>query len=255
MRAAGVFTTILLVVSAASAEAQISRVPRPRTGGTGGSKVVVHAEGGLGLPGPKLSYETTVPDNAEDALYTVELSRPASPALDVGAWGHLTSRIGVGVSVTVRQQTADGTVTGESPHPFFFDQPRAITGDVSSIDTRETAVHIEIVAPLRLGGLDISVFGGPSIINVRHSVLDTVAYADDYPYDTATFTSATTVPVQELGFGYNVGAEAGKMLTPAIGLGARVRYIGGSADLPTAGDAISFKISSLQVTAGVRLAF
>jgi hypothetical protein len=256
MRTPAALALFAVLLSAGAAHAQITRVPQPRTArAAGAAAIFVHADGGLGLPGPNASYDTTVPDNAEDAAYTVELDQPASPVIDVGAWYRMTRRIGVGLSVTARQRTGSGAVTGESPHPFFFDQPRAITGDVTDLDTRETAVHLEIVVPLRVTGFTVALFGGPSFITVRHSVLDSVDYTDEYPYDTATFASATTRAVQERGVGYNVGADGGRMLTPRVGIGARVRYIGGTVDLPTAADPIPFKIGSVQVTAGVRLSF
>jgi hypothetical protein len=242
--------------AAAPAHAQITRIPQPRTARAARApSLFVHAEGGLGLPGAALEYDTTVPDNAEDAPYTVELDRPASPALDVGAWYRISPRFGVGFSVSAGRRTSSGTVSGESPHPFFFNQPRAIIGDIDNVNSRETALHFELVVPLSVTGFSVSVFGGPSVLVVRHDVLNSVEYADEYPYDTATFTSATTRVVQERGFGYNVGAEGGAMLTPRVGIGARVRYIGGSVDLPATTGPISFTISTLQITAGVRLAF
>ena len=54
------------------------------------------------------------------------------------------------------------------PHPFFFNQPREVTGEATGVKRSETAVHVQAMYLVNPGGrLRLVLSGGPSFFDVR----------------------------------------------------------------------------------------
>jgi hypothetical protein len=159
------------------------------------------------------------------------------------------------VSTLSRQVGA--AVNAKIPHPFFFNQLRPISGDVTALQHKETGVHIYAMYFLPLSGkLGVAVFGGPSHFSVKQDFVNDIDYSAVYPYDTATFAGAPTANVSASLTGYNVGADVSWRLSKMFAVGGLIRFTGASKTLSVAsGNDIDAKIGGLQTGAGLRIVF
>ena len=174
---------------------------------------------------------------------------------------------GVGVRVR-RNLLAAGTysrsqhrqvavVTGQVPHPFQFNQLRAIEGESSPLRHEEQAVHLSAlwVVPISRR-LEVSISGGPSFFFVRRGFVKEVEFAQEYPYDVATFAQAVSAEVNEKAYGGHAGADLMWLVTPQAGVGVLVRYSRGSVTFSTpSGGSVSLDAGGLQAGFGFRLGF
>jgi hypothetical protein len=98
--------------------------------------------------------------------------------------------------------------------------------------------------------------GGPSYISVGQTIATDVQYAQTYPYDTATFTSATTTHPSKGAVGFNAGADVAWMFRRNVGVGGLVQFSRAMVKLPASGGrTISFDAGGAQIGAGLRLVF
>jgi len=79
----------------------------------------------------------------------------------------------------------------------------------------------------------IAAGGGPSFISVKQSLVQSVSYSESYPYDTATFTSASVSQPSASAVGFGGSVEIGYYFTRTIGLGAVVRYYRATVSFPS----------------------
>src|SRR5581483_7777183 len=101
---------------------------------------------GIQTSGDSVSQNFTVQKNVEPATITSEIPLDQTPIFDVGGWVRLAGRIGPGVSFSRLSRPADATINASIPHPFYFNQPRAISGTHPGLREEENAVHIDAVA-------------------------------------------------------------------------------------------------------------
>lgn len=161
------------------------------------------------------------------------------------------------VSYSHQQQNTPARVTGQIPHPFFFDQPRALEGESSSLEHREQALHISGTWLAPLGSrFELALSGGPTLFSIMRGFVDEIEYAQEYPYDSVTFTDVSALEVSERTLGAHAGAELTWLLTPHIGISGVVRYSHGSITLDTpSGNAVSLDAGGLQTGVSLRLGF
>jgi hypothetical protein len=162
--------------------------------------------------------------------------------------------LGVTVSSFSSQRTAD--IAASVPHPFLYNTPRSIAGSTGGFERREIATDIQAVYALRpRGKLEMAIFGGPSVINVQQDLVADIAYQESYPYDTATFRSASAAKVRSTGVGVHVGVDFAVRVRKHVGVGWVVRYTVAPVDLqsPIGGGTTSTRGGGLQLGGGIRL--
>ncbi len=116
-------------------------------------------------------------------------------------------------------------------------------------------VQVQISVPMA-SRLTLVLSGGPSRLNVEQEIVTDVLYDQEYPFDVATFRSATTRRSKASVTGFNVGGDLRWMFSRNIGVGGMVRYIRGSVDLETQNDRqISVRAGGLQAAGGIRIGF
>ena len=147
-------------------------------------------------------------------------------------------------------------MTAVIPHPILFDAHRTVEGSVSDVAHNEQNVHVALMYALPVHAVDIKVMGGPTFFNLKQDFVSGVAISETYPFDTATFTSATTKQVSERGVGFNVGVDISRLLSSNVGLGALIRYSRADVtfDDPDIGRQ-SVQAGGLEVVGGLRLRF
>src|SRR5207244_1268659 len=111
---------------------------------------------------------------------------------DVAGGARVWKQLGVGVGVSRFSASTPATLTGTVPHPFFFNRLRSVTGSVAGLTREELAVHIQARGIVEAGPrFEVMVFGGPSFFQVKQAVVTDFTISESFPYDDATFRSAT----------------------------------------------------------------
>jgi hypothetical protein len=194
------------------------------------AKVVVSLSGGTQVAAGGLTDRFTFERNVETA--SVDVKYPVKPAVLV-----------------------DGDA--RIPHPFVFERPRTVTGVQHTIAHAETAVHLQVQYSIEASRrVSVVLSGGPSWLDVEQELVTDVLYDEAYPYDTATFKSATATRSKASAVGGHAGADLRWMFGRTIGLGALVRFTRGTADLTTRDDRrVSVRAGGVQAGVGLRFVF
>ena len=233
-----------LLLLAGTAHAQSDRV-----------RIVLNG-GGQIAPG-SFGQQFTLTRNVEAAPVTTDLSLATSGVFEAGARLRVHRRLSIGVVGFVASGTASGTLEAKLPHPFYFNQPRDVTGDLSDLTRKERGVHVELAVPLRATARDeIILFGGPSYFNVEQNLITDLTYSDSYPYDTATLDDTTSTVAKKGGPGFNVGGELTRQVSRSARVALLGRYSRGTLTLPaTEENAAEVHAGGILVGVGLRVAF
>jgi hypothetical protein len=176
---------------------------------------------------------------------------------DGGAGYRLWKNLGVGVAVSVFTREDAAPTRSSFPHPFFFEQPREVTGDATGIARRETAAHVYAAYLWRVSDpVRIVLSAGPSFFSVEQDLVTDIVINETYPYDSAEFASARKERKSGSAPGFNAGADLMWMLTRSVGVGGVVRLSRASIDLDAPGGrTISVDAGGPYVGGGVRFLF
>ena len=98
--------------------------------------------------------------------------------------------------------------------------------------------------------------GGPSFFNVSQDLVTRVEYTHAFPFDTATFRSATTDGDSGSAVGFNAGADVTWMFSRLAGVGGGFRYAKAEVDLTASeGNGVAVDVGGFQALGGLRIAF
>lgn len=195
--------------------------------------------------------------NAETGSVETSYTVPAAPAFNISGGVRIWKNLALGVGVSRFVKADDGSVDASIPHPFFFNKNRLVTGTVPQLQREETATHVQAVWMVPVSSrLSVAISGGPSLFSVKQVLIEEVEYTESYPYDTATFSGATTRSESTSHVGFNAGADITYMLSRNVGIGGGVQLTRATVDLATPdGDTVTINAGGPQVGAGVRLRF
>jgi hypothetical protein len=219
--------------------------------------------GWVGFNGATQATATTFTDNVgfiefhEDADFDADYAVGTGAVFDGGAGVRLANGIGFGVAVSRFERLDPVSLDARIPHPFFFDRPRSLAGSEPDLTRLETAVHVEVRWFQSVSDtVELAVFGGPTLFNVRQDLVSAIGYDHAYPYDEASLASATTAAASASTIGFHAGADVGFFFSETVGLGALIRYSGGSVDLPGEGEGtVAIDTGGFHVGGGLRLRF
>jgi hypothetical protein len=196
-------------------------------------------------------------ENLERGFTEVDYPVDAGFIFDGGGGYRLFKNFGVGVAVSYYTREASAPTQSSFPHPFFFNQSREVTGDATGITRSETAIHVQAQylwdpsGPLRL-----VLSAGPSFFTVKQEIVTDVRIGESFPFDTATFGSATVRTVEDSKPAFNVGADVMWMFSQHFGVGGIVRFARTSIDLPVPENrTISVDAGGVYAGGGIRLIF
>ncbi len=217
----------------------------------------VVVNGAYQLTSNDFSDSTVKRENAEDGRFDTQYAVGSGVAFDVAAGGVVWRRLGVGVGVSRFSVVTPASLSATVPHPFFFNQPRSVNGEATELKREEMAIHVQVRGVLPVGDrLQVMVFGGPSFFQVTQGVITDFSYTDSYPYDTATFSAATTTDASVSKLGFHVGGDVAFFFTKQVGIGATVQFAGASVLLPTGDGATqSVKVGGGRAGGGLRFRF
>ena len=220
-------------------------------------RVVVSAGGGAHTGGSDLTDRREFEVNVETATSQTEHPFATGTLFEGGVGVRLWKGLGAGLSVSYAGATSTVQVDARIPHPFRFDAHRAVSGSVGGARRSETGVHAQVLYHLPLHGrLRAIVLAGPSFISARQDLVREIRYDEEFPYDTATFTSADLSRANGSGVGFNVGVDTSWMFSARLGAGALVRLTRASLDLEApANRRVALDGGGVHVAVGVRALF
>ncbi len=238
------------------AAALLSAVARPAQAQALSERVVISVSGASVTGTSEITSTVAFTANAEKGSYSYRFPVKPKPFGEVSARIRLIKNFGVSVGYTSVSANGTAEITGQIPHPFFFNQLRPITGQ-ASLEHTETAVHVRATLSSAPGKkLQFSVSAGPTFFSVKQGLVDSVSWTDSYPYDTATFASAATKQVSQSATGFGAGADVAYYFSKHLGIGASASVAKATVS-GTASDnsVVSIDVGGTSLGFGVRLRF
>jgi hypothetical protein len=235
---------VAVLVSAGEAAAQDGRVFIDINGGTQATSTDFT---------DNVVFTEFVEEGDFDATYGID----SGLVVDISGGVAVGRRLAVGVGYSRFDKRNGASVDARIPHPFFFDRDRSIAGAAANLARTETAVHVQLRWFAPLGGrVSLSLFGGPTFFRVTQGLVTTVDFSQSYPFDDASFTSASTGDRSESALGYNVGVDAGFFFSRYIGVGVLARFARASVDLVSEDTGlVSIDTGGFHAGGGLRLRF
>jgi hypothetical protein len=163
----------------------------------------------------------------------------------------------LGAAFSRYSTSESATMSIDVPHPFFFDQPRHVTGASPNATHTETTVEIDAawLVPLNRR-VELRLFAGPAVVRVRQDLVSDYSYTDTYPFDTIEFDHATLAAASTSTVGIAAGADVSVYLRPHFGVGFDARYTHASADVDTPlGARLRLATGGARIGGGLRVRF
>jgi hypothetical protein len=243
-----VITAFMLLAAPSAALAQKASKP---------ARFTIGVSAGVQQAAEDVSDRFSFPKNVETE--TVDVKYPMKPwaLIDLAAGYRVWKNLGIGAAVSVTSGKGSAEVTATVPHPFFFNQPRTVTGTDNDIAHSETGVHLTLQYLIpATGRLHVTLEGGPSWVTVDREVVTDVTITESYPYDTAAFGGAVTKSAHGSALGFNGGFDITWMFVESVGLGGIVRYTRADIDLNAVdGRSLAIKAGGVQGGVGLRVLF
>jgi hypothetical protein len=214
-------------------------------------------DGGAIVNPQSFSQDFALTKNAESTPVTIDLKPAAGGFIDAGARVRVARSLWVGAVGFAATSKAEGILTAQVPHPFYFNKRREISGDLTNLSHTESGAHVDLAYAIQTGGgPEIQIFGGPSYFSVKQTLVTDFTFTDSYPYDTARFESATTTEATGGAFGLNLGGDVTWRLGRSLLVGGLVRYSFANVTLsPSAGNDVDMHAGGIDIGAAVRVAF
>lgn len=184
--------------------------------------------------------------------------------LDFGVGARVTGNFLVAASFHRTSSIADATVSGQAPHPIFFDRPRNFSATVSDMKRTEQGLHLSVGYRIPLGEkLDLQVFAGPSQFRFSQEVVTVPDPPASPVTETANLSTVTpnliTAKRKKNAWGGHVGGDLSYAVyqsdTTSFRLGAYVRYAEASSEFQVVSNSVSTKIGGIQFGGGLRVRF
>lgn len=199
----------------------------------------------------------TFVENAEEGTLNTRYSIKPVALFDAGAGFRIARHMAIAASFSRLLVQTPGVLTGDVPHPFFFNVPRHVEGEDGSLQREERRLHLQLRAIATVGRrLELAVFGGPTWFQVEQDLVTDFLYSDFYPYTTAVFRSATLTSSRESKVGFNAGADVSYFFAKHIGIGGSAQYSAATMSMPAeTNQAVELRVGGLQVGGGLRIRF
>lgn len=199
----------------------------------------------------------TEPFYAETSSWTARYGVRSGYGFDAGGGVRLWRGLAAAVAISrFEEEKRTAEIAGEIPHPFHFDQPRAISGESQSLGHSEQAVHASAAWMLPpMGRFHVLLFAGPSFFSVSRDLVEDVDFSETYPYNTASYERALLRSVSGSQAGFHGGVDVTWSITPRVGVGAVARYARAEMvlDSPAHERGLAVDAGGIQAGAGLRV--
>lgn len=180
--------------------------------------------------------------------------------LDFGVGARVAGNFLVAANFHRTSSTDESTVSGQAPHPVFFDRPRSFSATVADLKRTEQALHLSLGYRIGLGDkLDLQILAGPSQFRFTQEVVAGVSIAETGGSLTSVNATTTVNNRKANTWGGHVGADLSYAVyqsdETSFRLGAYVRYAEASSDFLVVSNPASTKVGGTQFGAGLRVRF
>lgn len=232
-----------VILGASTASAQVASVPAPSSDAVPAVKPGAAVKnpramlviGGSTFPGTNFTIGGTKSINAESAPYSTALQSKSGFGVSASAGAAVWRRLGVRAGFSSYSAPVDGAFQASVPHPFYFNRPRALSGETAGLKRQESAIDLHVAALVDAGQrVTVMVSAGPTLLRMQQGIATDFVYRDAYPYDTATLASVSTSAVTSSKNTIGGTVTLGVFLTKSVGVAAGVHFA--SADAPIGAD-------------------
>ena len=216
----------------------------------------ITADGGMHTAASAFSDAFEIQQYTETETINADYRPKAGAVIDGSAGIRVWRRIGLGIAITRFSHRGPVLVEASIPHPLYDNRFRTVQGSTSGARD-ELGTHLQFAYLANVSSrLRLIASAGPSLLTVQQTLVTDVQFAQSYPYDSASFTAATTRRATATAPGFNAALDAFWMVGRRIGAGgvarftrARVREHGDS------GRTVNTDAGGFQAAAGVRVLF
>ena len=188
-------------------------------------RAFLSASGGYQPGNLSSDQKGTFTDFVEQGSRTVTYKTDPVPLFDVSYGVEVLRGLFIQGAVSRVNGSRIAEIEEQVPHPFLFGQMRTLKGTTTDLSRDEIAVHFQAAAVAPLGRrLQVGIAGGPSFFKLKQTFVTDVAYSQEYPYDTVTYTSATTALSEKNRWGFNVQGNVTYMVDRHVGVDGFVRF-------------------------------
>lgn len=235
----------------------VSFATATNAGAQGRERVRVGVNAGSQVGSAAAEQDFTFPLYLEDARVQNRIDLSGATFFDVGGAYRISRTLWAGIAFSALTRTTSSEMTATLPHPLYFELPRRVDATVQELEGREQGIHLSLMHPIAINRrLEIAIFGGPSHFTVTQDLVSGLNLDDTYPFEQVTIENAVSVSKSASAWGGHVGADVSWRLSPALRVGALVRFAKGSTALNTGnGDEVSISAGGLMAGAGVRVLF
>jgi hypothetical protein len=198
----------------------------------------------------------TFPLNLEEATFAGDWETTTGLAFSLGATRRLYRSLAFGAFLDFRSSTPTERFSMNLPHPFHYKQPRKLEGETDQLSYSEKAIHIVAAYTTTRGRFVIALYGGPSYFFTATEIVETVNFADSYPFDQVSLQSIAPRTYDASGPGLHAGGWLGYRVKDYLALGADLRFSWGRMSFTTtAGSEIEFSSGGARLGGGARFFF
>ena len=182
----------------------------------------------------------------ERAILSTSHDVGVAALFDVSGGYRVWRDLSVGLGFSYARGSGEARMTAAVPHPLFHDR-RLETTATADVKRSEKAVHLQATWTMPVTDkMDASFSAGPSIISVSQELVNNITVAANTQNATPAIDSQSDTAT-----GFHVGADLSYLLTPRYGVGGFMRYVRGSAGLPS----VDLKAGGFQIGGGARMRF
>ena len=246
-RARGAALAIALAVTALA----------PRAAGAADHRFRIGVGGGLALGTLGWSATSTWEVAQETAELTADYGSGTGPAVEAMLGVRVTPSFGFRATFGWSRRDTEATIEAKVPHPFFFDRPRTVSGEVSGLEYKQLASYLDLEWRPLVGKVSAAVFGGVALVRVEADFVERVEFDDEFPYDEATFRAAVTQRGRsDAGVGWSAGASVSHALGSRVTIGLEARYTRANLELAFPdGASVPIDAGGLQLIAALGVGF
>lgn len=233
---------------------QTERQPRPaprpkRARAYWPDRVLIGVSAAYQATSTSFSDTRTFDLHVEQARFTTDYEVAADVAIDGSVLVRLWKGLAAGIGVTRFTNENDIALEASVPHPFFFNQPREVSGSIPG-ERSELAIHPRLAWVQPAGRrMLIAVYGGPTYFSGTATVVTSFEFDEQFPFDEAQFERGITEEEDVEAWGAHAGVDVSFFFNDVVGIGGLAQFSRGSADLSLE----SVDVGGFQAGGGIRI--
>ena len=191
------------------------------------------------------------------ATFEAPHSLEGAPFFEIGGGAGIFKNFSVGASYAWRTtKDRDVQVSARVPSPISLVTFRDATTTAAGLEHKEGALHLQGIwhVPITVE-FEVALFGGPSIFNAKHDLVEDVTVTEVGGNFTQVNLAVNQSSVSETVVGFNLGVDGRYMFTSNIGAGAMIRFTRGKGDFEAGGQTLEINTGGFEVGGGLRFKF